>query len=84
MNTVQKCFKHGNYEIFPTGQQILNEDGSTGDWMALASIIYWKGNDVLSMPVSWYPPLFATQQDATTHAANAAKEMIDMGRCNFS
>ena len=78
-----KGFKYGDYEIFPAGQQLKNNDGSPAKWMALACIVHWKGNEVQAIPVSWYPPDFDTEQAAGTHAAAAAKEMIDAGRCKI-
>ena len=78
-----KGFKHGGYDVFPTGQQLLNEDGSLGKWMALASVVRWRGDQVLAVPVSWYPPAFETEQTAAAYAATAAKEMIDEGRCKI-
>ncbi len=76
-------FKHGSYDVFPAGQQLKNEDGSPGKWMALASVIRWRGDQVLAMPVFWYPPGFDTEQTAAAYAATAAKEMIDAGRCKI-
>ena len=76
-------FKHGNYDVYPAGQQLRNEDGSIGKWMALASVVRWSGDKVLSVPVSWFPPLFDTEEAAARHAAIGAKEMIDKGRCKI-
>lgn len=76
-------FKHGMYHVFPTGQQLQNDDGSLGKWMALVSIIRWHGDEVLSLPVTWYPPAFDTEQAAAEYATIAAMEMIDAGRCNI-
>jgi hypothetical protein len=78
-----KAFKHSDYDIFPAGQQLKNEDGSLGKWMALASIVRWKGSELQVVPVSWYPSKFDTEQAACTYAAGAAKEMIDAGRCKI-
>lgn len=78
-----KGFKHKDYEIFPAAQRLLNEDGTPGEWMALASVIRWQGKDVLAVPVSWYPPTFPTEQAATAYAATAAKNMIDAGKCKI-
>lgn len=78
-----KGFKRGDYNIFPAGQLLKNEDGSPGKWMALACVIRWRGDEVLAVPVSWYPPEFDTEQAAVTYAAAAAKEMIDAGRCKI-
>jgi len=72
---------HGDYEIFPAGQQLRNDDGSPGEWIALASIIRWRGEEVLALPVSWYPPTFSTQQKAAEHARDAAISMINANRC---
>jgi len=76
-------FKHGPYSVFPAGQQLLNEDGSPGEWMALASVIRWRGDEVLAVPVSWYPPTFPTEEAAAAYAVNAARQMIDAGRCKI-
>lgn len=76
-------FKHGQYEVFPAGQQLRNEDGSLGKWMALACVVRWRGDKVLTVPASWYPPTFDTEQAAAAHAASAAKSMIDVGRCKI-
>jgi len=62
---------------------LLNEDGSLGKWMALASVIRWKGDEVLALPVSWYPPTFDTEEAAIAYAADAAKAMIDEDRCKI-
>ena len=78
-----KGFKHSAYDVFPAGQQLKNEDGSPGKWMALACVIRWRGDQVLAVPVSWYPPEFDTEQAAVTYAAATAKEMIDAGRCKI-
>ena len=78
-----KEFKYSDYDIFPAGQQLKNQDGSLGKWMALASIVRWKGNEVQVVPVSWHPSEFDTEQAACIYAANAAKEMIDAGRCKI-
>jgi hypothetical protein len=51
--------------------------------MALASLIRWQGEEMLVMPVSWYPPEFDTEQAAVAHAAASAKDMIDAGRCRL-
>lgn len=76
-------FKYSGYEVFPAGQQLRNEDGSLGKWMALACVMHWQGEEVLAVPVSWYPPEFETEQAAATYAAHAAREMIDAGRCKI-
>ena len=76
-------FKHREYDVFPAGQQLKNEDGSPGKWMALSSVIRWHGDEMLLVPVSWYPPEFDTEQEAVRYAAAAAKEMIDAGRCKI-
>lgn len=78
-----KGFKHRDYDVFPAGQQLRNEDGSPGRWMALACVIRWRGSDVLAVPVSWYPPEFDTEQDAIAYAVAAARDMIDTGRCKI-
>jgi len=78
-----KGFKHGGYDVFPAGQRLRNEDGSLGKWMALASVIRWHGDEVLAVPVSWYPPAFDSEQTAAAYAVTAAKEMIDAGRCKI-
>ncbi len=51
--------------------------------MALASVIRWKGDEVLALPVSWYPPTFDTEEAAIAYAAAAAKAMIDEDRCKI-
>ncbi len=77
-------FKHGDYDVFPAGQQLCSQDGSPGTWMALASVIRWRGNEPpLVLPVSWYPPAFDTELAAAAYATSAAKEMIDAGRCKI-
>ena len=76
-------YKYGNYDVRPVGQQVRNEDGCEGKWMALATIIRWNGDEVLRVPVSWYPPDFETEQEAKIYAAMAAKEMIDAGICKI-
>lgn len=76
-------YRYRNYDVRPAGQQLRNEDGSEGKWMALASIIRWDENEVLAVPVSWHPPEFETEQDAKKYAAVAAREMIDAGRCKI-
>jgi hypothetical protein len=76
-------FKYRDYDVFPVGQQLENEDGSPGKWMALASIVRWRGDQVLTMPVSWYPPEFDTEEAAVKYAAAAARDMIDAGRCKI-
>jgi len=77
-------FKHKGYDVFPAGQQLRNEDGSPGRWVALASVIRWRGDEVLAVPVCWYPPPdFETEQAAATYASHAAREMIDAGRCKI-
>lgn len=48
--------------------------------MALASIIRWRANEVLAVPVSWYPPDLASEEEARVHASAAAIAMIDAGR----
>jgi hypothetical protein len=73
-----KSFEHLNYHVFPAGQQL-----QSGKWMALASLIRWQGEEMLVMPVSWYPPEFDTEQAAVAHAAASAKDMIDAGRCRL-
>lgn len=78
-----KGFQHGGYDVFPAGQQLRNEDGSQGKWMALASVVRWRNKEVVAVPVSWYPPAFDTEESAVAYAAVAAKEMIDAGRCNI-
>lgn len=75
--------KYRDYEIFPAGQQLRNQDGSPGKWMALASIVRWHSKEMLAVPVSWYPPEFDTDQAASTYAEAAAKTMIDAGRCKI-
>jgi hypothetical protein len=76
-------FKYGNYEVFPYGQQLRNEDDTTAKWMALASIVRWSHDKIQAVPVSWYPPEFDTEKLAREYAAHAAKEMIDAGRCKI-
>lgn len=76
-------FKHNNYDVFPAGQQLRNDEGSQGKWMALACVVRWQGEEVLAVPVSWYPPEFETEQEAAAYAAHAAIEMIDAGRCKI-
>jgi hypothetical protein len=76
-------FKYGPYDIFPAGQQLTNQDGSVGKWMALACVVRWQSDNVVAIPVSWYPPAFDTEHAAATHAAHSAKEMIDAGRCTI-
>lgn len=78
-----KGVKHGGYDVFPASQQVKNADGSEGKWMALASIVRWQSDQVLALPVSWYPPEFDTEQAAVEYAASAAKEMLDAGRCKI-
>lgn len=76
-------FKHKDYDIFPAAQQLRNDDGSPGKWMPLASIVRWRAQEVLAVPVTWYPPGFDNEQEATTYAASAAMAMIDAGRCKI-
>ena len=76
-------FEHGPYVVFPVGQQLRNEDGTPGKWMALASVTRWSGAQVLAVPVSWYPPPFDTEAEAADYAARAAREMINAGRCKI-
>lgn len=76
-------FRHGDYDIFPVGQQLRNEDGSPGKWMALASIVRWRGDEVLALPVSRYPPMFESERVAAEYATVAAMEMVDAGRCKI-
>jgi len=77
-------FKYGDYDVFPAGQQLINQDGLPGEWMALASVILWRGDQSpLVLPVSWYPPAFDTEQAATAYATTAAKGLIDGGRCKI-
>lgn len=77
-------FKHKNYEVFPAAQQLLNEDGLPGEWYGIAAVVRWRGNDgPLVLPVSWYPPTFATGREAEEYAAAAARDMIDSGRCKI-
>ena len=75
-----KYISHDGYDIFPAGQQLRNQDGSPGQWMALASIVRWQNDKIMAVPVSWYPPEFETELAAETYAASAAKQMIDAGR----
>ena len=37
-----KGFRHKEYEVYPAGQQPLNDDGSPGKWMALGRAGSWK------------------------------------------
>lgn len=76
-------YKFDNYIVYPVGQQFWHEDGSGGKWMAKSTITRENGNEVLAVPVSWYPPEFETEQDAIMYAAAAAKKMIDAGLCNI-
>ena len=76
-------FKHGGYDVFLAGQELRNNEGVPGKWMALACVIRWRGDEFLAVPVSWYPPDFDTEQAAITYAAVAAREMIDAGRCKI-
>ena len=78
-----KGFRHRDYDVFPAGQRLRNEDASPGQWMALACVIRGRGDEVLGVPVSWYQPGFDTEQAAVTYAADSAREMIDAGRCNI-
>jgi hypothetical protein len=71
-------FVHGNYHVFPAGQQLLNEK-----WIALASVVRWQGEEMQAVPVSWYPPEFDTEQEAVAHAAAGARDMINAGRCRI-
>lgn len=79
-----KGFRHKEYEVYPAGQQPLNDDGSPGKWMALASIARFQGVEVpVVIPVSWYPPGFDTEEEAAKYAATSAIDMIDKGRCKI-
>lgn len=79
----KNCFKYGVYDIYPSGQQYKNEDGSLGKWKARAEIVRSGGNKDLLVPVTWPNPEFGTEQEAQRFAMVAAKELINSGRCEI-
>lgn len=76
-------FKYGAYDVFPAAQQIIGPSGEPGRWIALASIVRWNVDAVRSVPVSWYPPDFDSEQAAVAYAESAVRDMIDHGRCKI-